>query len=727
MPYGSELEVKDESAFIPTDPKAIGAMAFVAERGPIGEARLMSSVPEFERTYGGPVSGHVGYHVAKRAIEAGCAIWGSRVVHVATPADLDTRASAAAEVEVADRAPVAGPGEVVGSATFPVRLAPGQTLIVSVSGGGALTATFNASGKRLLGVGGTLAAVTAGHSLVLVVGGVQRAVAFAGTENSAALFAAAINAAAGVFVDTAGGQVRITTDHKGTGSSLTVDASTDADVLASLGLTSGQVGAAVGSSNVDNIEAVTVAEFEAIAEAAFTGLAADEDATHHPRLRTTATGGGVSVAVTGGTARTAFGFDTATHSGSASVAVGSLRFYGSSDGTWAHALRVVVDDDPRDPGGRFRVRVTDAAGRLVAGQEFAGLTMDAEDPFYVVTALAEGEALFLAEDLASAATAPDNRPLAGTYTPAGGDDGLGGLVAADFVGDATARTGVHAFDTVVSGFRLVATPGMTDHTAQQSVDAWAAARKDCRYVASVPLTVTTKAGAVAYRRRTSPFATGTATDSACTALYAGWYEVQDPATRQTFWVPIDGEVFAAMARGAANDGVWSAPAGGKRARIATGLGGIRRPRVLLSDADMRAMQDAGVNAIFRDPTAGFVIEGQKTLQLQASALDRLNVGILTDFTGESLIWGLRTERYEPNDTDLWRELRNRADRFGESMSAKRGTFSSYRVVCDASINTSEVIATNRTRVHFYFVPVKTSEEQIVRLIVTAEGVSLDAA
>lgn len=726
MPYGSLLEVEDASVYIPAEAKAVGAMVLVAERGPIGQAKLVSSFPEFERLYGAPVDGYVGWWCAKRALEAGCALHVSRAVHVATPADLTTRASAAAEVEVPDRAPTAGPGEAVGSATFPVRLSPGQTLIASVSGGGAQTATFNAAGKRLLGVSGTLAAVTAGHQLVLLVGGVLRAVAFAGTENTAALHAAAINAIAGVFVDTAGGQVRITTDHKGSASSLSVDASTDADVLAALGLTSGQVGTQVGVSNVADIEAVTEAEYEAIVEAAVTGVVADEDATHHPRLRTTATGGSASIAVTGGTARTAFGFDTATHSGSASIAVGTLRLYGSSDGTWAHAVRAVIDNDPRDPDTRFRLRVTDASGRLLEGQEFGGLSMDPEDDAYVVTALAEGECLLQAEDLGSDATAPDNRPLAGTYTPAGGNDGLSGLVDADYVGDATARSGVHAFDPVLSGFRLVATPGMTDHDAQQSLTAWAAARKDCRYVGSIPLSVTTAQGAAAFRRRTSPFASGTPTDASAMALYCGWHEVK-PTARAAFWVPIDGEVFAAMAAGAAGDGVWSAPAGPKRARLATGVGGIRRPRVVLSESEMRALQEAGVNAVFLDPQAGWVIEGQKTLQLAASSLDRLNVCLLTDFVGERLIWGLRSERYEPNDPVLWRELRNRAERFGEALAGKRGTFRSFRVVCDDTINTAPVIAAKRTRLHFFFVPVETSEEQVVRLVVTAEGVDLDDA
>lgn len=720
-PYGQSLEVIDATAFIPTDPKARGAMVLVAQRGPIGEARRVSSWPEFERVYGGHVPGYVGSWCAKRALENGCILDVSRVVHLATPTDLSTRTSAAAEIAVPDRAPVAGVASVVGTGTFPARLAPGQTLVVSVSGGGDLTATFRATPAEVLGAGATYAAVTAGYRLRLLLGGVARDVAFGGAENTQAAFLAAINAAVpGLFARDDGGEVELVTDQRGSSAALSVLGTTDADVLASLGLSVG-AGTNAGPNNVADIEAVTLLEYSSIVETAVAGVDADADADDHPRLRTSATGLAASVRVQNTSTALAFGFDNVVHAGTNSVAVPTLRLFGASDGTWAHDARLVIDDDPREPATRFRLRVLNVAGQELQ-PEFAGLSMDPGDPAYVVTALSEGESLFLAEDMESAATAPADRPLAGTYTPAGGNDGLSGLTAADWLGTAEARNGVHALD-VVRGFRLVTTPGMTDHTVQQAIDAWAVARLDCRYAGSVPLTVTTPSGAVAYRRRTAPFASGTATDSAGSSLYAGWHEILNPATRAPLWVPIDGELFAALARGAKADGIWSAPAGPNRAKLDRG---VRRPRIRLSDANMRALADAGVNAVFYDEAAsGLVIEGQKTLQVAASALDRLNVGLLTDFIGESLLVNIRVDRYEPNDSALWRGLRNKADRFLEALAAKRGAVSSFRIVCDDSINTPDVVASKRTRVHAFFVPVETSEEQAVRLVVSPQGTSFE--
>lgn len=216
-------------------------------------------------------------------------------------------------------------GRATGSTSFPVRLANGDTIVVSRNGAGNATATFAGFARRLLGVGGTLAAVTAGHALVLVVNGVQRAVNFAGTENSAALYAAAINVIPGVFTDTSGGQVRITTDRQGTGASLTVHATTDADVLAALGITSGQSGTPLGSSNVADIEAVTAAEFATIVQTAIVGTAAGADHDGHPYIESTTTGTSSTIQVqASSSADDEFGFDNNSHAGTAGASTAGV-------------------------------------------------------------------------------------------------------------------------------------------------------------------------------------------------------------------------------------------------------------------------------------------------------------------------------------------------------------------------------------------------------------------
>lgn len=727
---GQNVRIIDRSSYTPAKPKALGAMALVTQRGPIGQARLVESWPEFLRLYGDHVSGYVGTRCAKRALEGGCKLLVSRVVRHTTISDASTKQSAAASVTVVDRSSAASAATLTGSATFPVRLAHGDTLVVAIDGGSNQTATFNGFARRLTGSGGSHAAVTAGLELVLTVNGINRTVAFAGTENTAALYAAAINEGIpGVYADVSSGNVRITTDKKGSGAALVVHATSAAAVLTALGFTSGQTAASLGTSNVADIESVTAAEFETVVEAAVTGCSAGATSGGSPYITSSTTGGSSSVQVqSASTADDEFGFSNTAATGSAASATNTLRFTAESDGTWAHAYRVVVDDASADPTNRFRVRITLAAtGQVLETHD--NLSMTSTDPRYVVNVLRDESAHFRATDLASASAAPNNRPASGTYTPASGADGLSGLAYTDYLGDAATRTGLNAFNNSAE-FRLASAPGVTDHDFHVAAVAWAAALTEVRYVGSIPYSISTVSDAKAFRRRVSPYASGTAIDSSYGALYAGWHKVRDARTREELWLPVEGELYAALGA-AANDqsgGIWLALAGANRAKLSTEALALR---IDPSIDDVPGMRDAGVNPVYNDPKAGFVLEGETTLQRNESALARLHVGILTDYLSEELRTMNAPDRWEPNDADLWRKITNRSTSFMNRVAAKRGTIArndqgtpQFRVVCDSSNNTSTTISARQTILDLYYVPQGTSEEQVINLVLLPQGTAV---
>lgn len=720
---GQKVRVRNRSSYIPVTVTALGAMAMVTEKGPVGEARRVDSWPEFERLYGGAVAGFTGAREARRALEGGCALLVSRVVHYSDLADATSKTSAAALVTVPDRSTTPGHGRATGSVVFPILLAHGDNLLVSIDGGGDATATFNGFARRITGVSGTYAAVTATHALVLVVGGVQRSVAFNGAESSPELYAAAINAIPGIFADVSGGEVRITTDKKGTDAKLTVHASTASDVLASLGISSGQVALSLGSSNVADIEAVTAEEFEAIVEGAVSGCSAGADSDGYAYIQSSTTGSGSTVEINGtSTADAKFGFDNTEHAGTATSAVDSLTFIASSDGEHAHDLRIVIDDAQSDPATRFRVRVTDASGTVL--QTHDNLSMASSDPRYVVNVFAEESEHFTVTDEESVTAAYNNRPLAGTYTPAGGDDGLTGLTDDDYVGDAATHTGLHAFDNQAD-FRLAAMVGVTAHDGHVAGTAWASGLTEVRYVGAIPYAITTKAGALAFRRRVAPYATGSAIDSDYGALYAGWHKVRDARTREVVWLSGIGEVFAALGAATREGGCWLPMAGQKRALLSTEALELR---LKLNVDEVEGMRAGGVNPFYEEPAGPFYIEGQTTLSKTPSQLDRLNACLLVDFVSEQTRNYNRPERHEPNDEDLWRTIRERTNKFLEALSGKRGTFEKdahgkgrFRVVCDRTNNVSGEIAAKRTHIDIACVPQGVSEEQEIGIDVFGSG------
>lgn len=726
---GQTARVVDKSTFIDANPVALGAMAMVTEKGPIGEARRVDSWPEFVRVYGNPVTGYMGAREARRALKGGCALLISRVVHHDDLEDGTTKNSIAASVTLPDRSTTPGHGRSTGSATFPVRLAHGDTLVVAIDGGGNQTATFNAYARRVTGSAGTYLAVTATHALVLTVGSIDRTIAFDGTENTAALYAAKINASGtrGIYADVSGGEVRITTDLKGTSASLAVSASSASDVLTALGLTAGTA-SSLGSSNVADIEAVAAAEFTTIVEAAITGCTAGADAGGHPYIESSTTGSGSIVDVkSSSTADDEFGFDNSAHAGSATSSVDALTATAKDDGTFAHALRLVVENALNDPTTRFRLRVTDTSGvDVVAPLE--ELSMTSTDPRYFVTVATESEEFpFTLTDEASVTAAYNNRPLAGTYTPAGGDDGLTGLTDDDYVGAAATHTGLNAFNNDAD-FRLAAMIGVTSHTGHVAGVAWASGLTEVRYVGAIPYAITTKAGALAFRRRTSPYATGSAIDSAYGALYAGWNKIRDARTRERVWLSGIGEVFAALGAATKEGGCWLPMAGTKRARLDDE---VIELRIKLDVEEVALLRDGGVNPFYKEPSGPLYIEGQTTLYKTPSQLQRLNACLLTDFVSEQARNGNRSDRHDPNDEVLWRAVYERTRAFMLALSAKRGTFERdargnprFRVVCDGTNNTPDTVAARRTMVGIGFVPVESSEEQFFELDVYGPGTTV---
>lgn len=197
------------------------------------------------------------------------------------------------------------------AATGPYNLDPGQTVVVSVDGAGAQTATFaaaaalvNAGGSgpyTLLANGDVLSVVTdAGN------GGLVQNLTLAGlSAKTAAEIAGILNplVQGGSFVDNAG-TLRFVSDTRGTASRVQVTGGT-ANGATKLNFPTGLVS---GTGNVANIDAVTATEAGVVIAAAVTGLSA----SGNPLQLLSNTVGSGSIQVTGASTALGFGFSLGT-------------------------------------------------------------------------------------------------------------------------------------------------------------------------------------------------------------------------------------------------------------------------------------------------------------------------------------------------------------------------------------------------------------------------------
>lgn len=448
---------------VPALPTAVVGAIGVTERGPVGQAVLVTSFEEFAETFGGfTPNSDLALAVQAFFENGGQTMWIVRTVHytdINTPA---SKMSAAALATIPTAALAATAGSVLGSVPGPFDLEPGDTLVVAVDGGAPATATFSATAAAREAVNAEPFALADGQALtVRIDGGSVQTIPFLSSEfaaigaATAEEVAAVINAkiAGAKATATSGGtRVTITSDRRGTSSSVEVTGGT-ANVALGFAL-----GAVAGTGNVANIDSVTPAEVEAVVEAAVAGVTVTSEAD---RIRITSNTLGPSSSVQVQAASTAddeLGFDNAVHAGNAAGTLNTLRVDGKTDGAYANDIRVLIAAATSGAADEFNLTVEDN-GLVI--EVFPNLSMDDAKENYIETAVNHpdrGSNLIRVTDLDAAASPPNDRPANGAFALSGGGDGLAGLDDNDFIGSAAAKNGIRALD-IVQNVSLLIVPG----------------------------------------------------------------------------------------------------------------------------------------------------------------------------------------------------------------------------------------------------------------------------
>jgi uncharacterized protein len=186
-------------------------------------------------------------------------------------------------------------------------------------------------------------------------------------------------------------------------------------------------------------------------------------------------------------------------------------------------------------------------------------------------------------------------------------------------------------------------------------------------------------------------------------------------------LPPSGAVAGVMARTDAARGVWKAPAG-----LAAGLAGISGLSKPVDDGLSGDLNPRGVNVLRTFPGAGSVVWGARTLKgadSQASEHKYIPVRRITDYIAASLYLGTQFAVFEPNDPDLWAQLRLAVGTFMRGLfragafqqSAQKSESDSFFVVCDDTVNPQSEIDLGRVNVVVGFAPLKPAEFVIVTI------------
>ncbi len=400
----------------------------------------------------------------------------------------------------------------------------------------------------------------------------------------------------------------------------------------------------------------------------------------------------------------------ATHLAGGADVRPSMNIYALSEGKWGDSLKVETADSSLDPVNLFNLTVR-YKGDVV--ESFRDLSMDATHPSYVETAVNERSEYITVEDMDMPATAALRRPLAGTFSLSYGEDGTDYIEDYDYFGDPGVHTGLYAFDSI-DALNILLVPGVTAVSVIQPGITYAESRKDVLFIAETPVYLN-PLETVDFRKGQGMFSHA-AFNSSYGALYYPWIEISDPLNGKRKLVPPTGAVAGCIARSDDKAEVWYAPAGIDRGRVFNALSLAYKT----SRGERDVLYSEGVNVIASFPDTGINIWGQKTLQSQPSALDRINVRRLMMYVEEAVSESARFVVFEPNNSQTWRALVRLITPFLQNIKSKGG-FYDFRVQCDSETNTAQMIDQNQLVCRVFVKPTKTAEFVELNFILTTTG------
>jgi hypothetical protein len=199
-----------------------------------------------------------------------------------------------------------------------------------------------------------------------------------------------------------------------------------------------------------------------------------------------------------------------------------------------------------------------------------------------------------------------------------------------------------------------------------------------------------------------------------------WKMVYDKYNDTNIWIPTDSDAAALTARVFVQNEPWFSPAGLNRGQLKNVIKLAWNPNKPQRDL----LYTSSINSIIAFPGEGTVLWGDKTALKRPSAFDRINVRNLFIVLKKSISQSARYQLFELNDQITRSVFRNAVDRYLNSVQGRRG-IARYRVVCDESNNTAQVINSNEFVGDIYIDPARSINTIKLNFIAVASGVSFD--
>jgi hypothetical protein len=186
------------------------------------------------------------------------------------------------------------------------------------------------------------------------------------------------------------------------------------------------------------------------------------------------------------------------------------------------------------------------------------------------------------------------------------------------------------------------------------------------------------------------------------------------------WVPLNGDTAGTMARTDQVRDPWYSPAGLTRGRIKNVVKLAFNPNKTARDQ----LYKNGINPVVTFPGEGTILFGDKTLLASPSAFDRINVRRLFIVLEKAIAIAARQSLFEFNDPFTRSQFVSLVEPFLRDVQGRRG-ITDFRVVCDETNNTPEIIDRNEFVGDIYIKPARSINFIQLNFVAVRTGVEFD--
>ena len=252
-------------------------------------------------------------------------------------------------------------------------------------------------------------------------------------------------------------------------------------------------------------------------------------------------------------------------------------------------------------------------------------------------------------------------------------------------------------------------------TAASVVDNVADVRRDCVVFTSPSSSILTTATAVT-EDRIQNFNK----DSTYAVMDSGWKYQYDRYNDVYRWVPLAGDTAGLCVRTDFVAEPWYSPAGYNRGAVKN----LVKLNWVPTKTDRDNLYRYQINPVVTQPGLGTVLFGDKTLTQKPSAFDRINVRRLFIVLEKAIATAAKFQLFEFNDAFTRSQFVSLVEPFLRDVQGRRGIID-FRVVCDDTNNTAEVIDRNEFIADIYIKPAKSINYITLNFIATRTGIAFE--